>query len=296
MVRPLLAGALAVLGLLLRFVPFPPSSGVGLPLPWTSADPEIWHRTNRRLGVLLLAWAGWLGVETVTRFHGSLAADVGAPLLLVVVLAVSHSARLYVNRYHTLRYHRVGEDEELPWPARGGWLWVVVRELLPLATVLVPILVIRGIEASLPDRIPVGFDLAAGPVDWRLRDEALAFLRQQTRFVYLLLLLAEGGYLMVSWVRRSRRDIARRMLTARHWTFFLFRWGCVTLFAGLNLGYAYHALRGDSLGPWVLPGGAVLGLMALAALRQHRRAEYVPPAAPGTGLDPRRGGDGSSGS
>jgi len=265
-------------GMILRSGKLPPRSGLGLPLPWTYADPEIWRSSNRRFGELLILWSLWLVLQIVLDLNMSPLGGLLAPAFLVIVFGTSNSARLYAQKYGTLRVVRIHKGRDRAIPSTGGWAIVVVREILPLAAALIPILIVRQIQPDLPDRIPVRWDPFLGFADWRLTDEALALLRQQTRFVYLMLLLAEGARLLWVWFRNQNTNIAQRMLTPRHWLYFFFKTGWVAVFGGANLGFARFAAGQGTVFPCLLPGLGILALMAILVVTEHRRTEYLPPA------------------
>jgi|GEM_PF-4352969 len=278
--RLFLAVVLLILGLIFRFGDIPPNRSFGLTLPWTYADEEIWRRSNRRLGTLVLLWWAWTVFQLSVGHPESWLTALWAPLFLVLVAAFSHSARLYQQRYHTLRVARRSPPDDRPYPARGGWLAVILREMLPMTVLLAPILIIRGLGAELPERIPVRWNPVDGPIDWRFREEALTLLRHQTMVVYLALALLEGGELLWRWFRGAHRDIARVMLTRRHWLYFTFKLGWVTLFAGVNLGFVYYSRRDAPLAPFLIPGFALLALQGYLIASEVRRAEFRPPEAP----------------
>jgi hypothetical protein len=205
-------------------------------------------------------------------------AAVWAPLSLVILIAISYPARLYLWRYFPDLMPANAPEGEPVIPRRGGWLIILLREILPLATVLIPILVVRSAEAALPERIPVGWTWNDGPWVWMDRDPALELLRHQTMVVYLVLLGLEGIFVVWRGVRGKRGDLARRMLTPRHWFFFLFRLGWVGLFAGLNVGFVFHALDGGSPLPYLLPGLSALALLGFLLRAQSRRPRASGPA------------------
>lgn len=271
------AVVLAAAGLLLRFVPLSRRTGYGLGLPWTYADEEIWHRANRRLGLLLAGWAVWLVVQAAAGLPPSWLGTLWAPLVLVVFAAVSHPAKLYLDRYGTLRVERASKRSDLPIPRRGGWVVVILRETIPLGVVLAAILVLRGLADELPDRVPVRWGLRDGPTEWRLREPAMDVLRHRTMFVYLALALGEGGYLIWRWLRGVRREIAEVLLTRSHWMFYFFRLGWTAIFAGANLGFVQFA-RGEARPEtYLAPGLAVFALLAILLVREVRATEFTPP-------------------
>ncbi len=259
--RPLLAVVLALLGGVLRLHRRLPGFGIGL--PGTDRDPEIRRRTRHRLGEMLVLWALWVVIQMVAGAPPSFVTTFWAPLVIVAAIAFSYAARLYARRYLPALLREAGEREERAYPRHGGWPVVLLREILPLALVLIPILVVRDHYRDIPDRVPVGWTLHGGPLVWVHRSEALAVLRHQTMLVYLLLAGLEGGYLVVRWARGRRGDIARRMLTRRHWLYFLFRVGWTALFAGVNLGFVYRALSGTSPYPFLIPGLFTLSLLGI---------------------------------
>ncbi|NNF07239.1 MAG: SdpI family protein [Candidatus Eisenbacteria bacterium] len=274
--RLVLFALLLPLGLILRFGSLPPSSGIGLGLPWTYADEEIWKRSNRRFGELLVGWSVWLLLQHFIGMPWEWIATLWAPLIITLVASLSYSASLYQRRYHTLRVIREDQPSK-PFPKRGGWFVVVLREVLPLCALLIPILLVRSLYAELPDRIPIRWGLADGPIDWRWRDEALAFLRHQTMKIYLGLFFLESAYLLLKWVRGFRQSFAPVMLTRPHWFFFFFKLSWVVLFAGVNLGFVLHAAKGKPLSPFLVPGAILLMILGGLVAWDTHRATYVPP-------------------
>ena len=73
--------------------------GVGVRLPWTYADEEIWHKANRLAGILSI-------VLGVLFFYSQL----WAVLWLVVLIPASiiYPMVLYYRKYGTLRTEKVG--------------------------------------------------------------------------------------------------------------------------------------------------------------------------------------------
>jgi len=272
--EPALAALLAVLGGLLRFLRTSVRFGIGI--PFVDADEDIRRRSRNRVGEMLILWAGWVVVQMLTGAPATWTSTIWAPLVIVAAVAFSYPARLYARRY--LAPVRSGTGEDPTYPRHGGWVVVLLRETVPLAAVLIPILVVRDNYGQLPDRVPVGWTLHGGPLVWMHRSEAVALLRHQTMLVYLLLAGLEGVYLVFRWARGQRGDIARRMLTRRHWLFFLFRVSWVLLFAGINLGFVYHALAGRSPYPFLLPGLFALSALGILITLQVRRIRRLPPA------------------
>ena len=267
--RLALLAALLGFGILLRFGRPRPGLGSALGIPWADTDPDIRRRLRHRTGEMLLAWGGWIALELVTGLPASWVSSLWAPLVTVVFFALTYAARLLVKRYWTAPR---SEGEERPIPAHGGWGIVILREIVPLVILLVPILVVRQRFAELPERFPAGWSLSDGSYFWMDRGEALVLLRHQTMLVYLLLLGLEGAQLIVTWARGHRGDMARRMLTPGHWLYFLFRVAWLIVFAGVNLGFVFHAARGVSPVPFLLPGLLGLALFGAAvALRVRRR-------------------------
>ncbi len=279
--RLLLTALLALLGLALRFGRLPGAWGFALGIPWADADPDIGRRSRHRLGEMLLLWAVWVVVQMAVGMPASWLTALWAPLVIVTALTLTYPARLYMRRYVRPLAAPDRPPEDRAHPARGGWPAVLARELIPLGAILATILVVRSRYGELPDQMAAGWSLKDGALIRMTRDQALTLLRHQTMLVYLLLAGLEGVYLIVTWIRGRRRDIARRMLTVRHWLYFLFRVGWVTVFAGLNLGFVFLAARGASPLPYTLPGLFILGLVGTwVALRARHTAAAHPGSGP----------------
>lgn len=274
--RPLAALVLVVLGIILRFTLSSRIGGFGLRRFRTHPDEDITDRVRHRLGEMLLVWAGWLVIQMGVGLRESWASSIWAPLLIVIAATSSYSARLLVRRYAG---DREGRDGEPPVPSWGGWLLIAAREALPLAAILTSILVVRANDAGIPDRVPVGWNLAAfRATDWMPREAALNILRHRTMVVYGVLFGLEGAYLIVTWALGRRRDIARRMLSRRHWQYFVFKLGWVLLLAGMNVGLVFHAVTGLSPVLFVLPGILTLVALALAVVLDLLRQRWRAPA------------------
>jgi hypothetical protein len=158
-----------------------------------------------------------------------------------------------------------------------AWVWVALREAIPLSVILLTILIIRGLP-SLPEQIPVGWDLLDRAPVWRDRDAALTLLRHRTMAVYIVIFGLEGAYLLVRWARGRHGDIGRRMLSRNHWLYFLFKVGFVLLFAGFNLGCIDYAMNGPLL-PYLVPGMfalAALGILVTIDVRRPSRSPSPP--------------------
>jgi hypothetical protein len=276
--RPLLAFGLAVLGVILRFALPSRIGGFGLRRFRTHPDEDIEVRVRHRLGEMLLWWTGWTVLQMVVGLPESWVTTVWAPLVIVVAVIPAYTARLYAQRYLALREGRPGPPET-PLPGWGGWPVILLREAIPLSMILVSILVVKQNHADIPDSVPVWWSLGEGTYAWRPKAEALEMLRHRTMFVYILLFGLEGLYLLVVSAVGRRGDVASRMLTPRHWLYFLFKVGWVVLFAGLNLGFVYFAMRGGSPLLFALPG-----LFALAVLGILVGLRARPPLA-GSGPD-----------
>ena len=276
--RPLLSCGLIALGVFLRFGRVP---GAFFAAALAGGDDDMKRRTARRVGEVLFAWAGWVILQEAAGMPESWVTTLWAPLVITAVFGLTYPARLYARKYLGAEAPAEGGAGDPAIPARGGWLWVVLRELVPLSAYLAPILIVREAHPELPDRIPVSWSFGDGLV-WAVRDQAVRVLRHQTMIVYLILILLEGVYLIVRWARGRRRDIARVLLTRGHWLYFFFRVGWVTLFAGLNLGFVIHAVDGRSPLPYLLPG--LLGLAAFGALlAADARRRASPPSGDGPG-------------
>ncbi len=272
--EPAFATLLAVLGGLLRFLR--PSARFGIGLPFVDSDVDLRRRARNRVGEMLILWGLWVVVQMLTGAPATWMSTVWAPLIIVAAVAYSYPARLYARRYLVADGTLEDADEERPYPLRGGWVVVLLREIIPLAMVLAPILVVRDNYGRLPGRVPVAWTLDGGPLVWMGRSEAVALLRHQTMLVYLLLAGLEGVYLIIRWGRGRRGDIALRMLTRRHWFFFLFRVGWVALFAGINLGFVYHAMAGRSPYPFLVPGLLALSALGILIAMQIKRIRRSP--------------------
>jgi hypothetical protein len=148
--------------------------------------------------------------------------------------------------------------------------------------ILFPILIVRAYYDYIPDHIPVGWDLRTRAFEWVSRDVALDMLRHRTMAVYLILFGLEGIYLLVRWVRDKRGDIATWMLTQPHWLFYLFKVSWVFLFAGMNLGFVYHAWGEGSLLSFLLPGLFTLSAWAILVVLGLMRRRPPPDLDPGS--------------
>ena len=146
------------------------------------------------------------------------------------------------------------------------WLWVALREAIPLSVILLTILAVRQMQGGVPEEIPVGWSLLDRLPIWRDRETALTLLRHRTMFVYLILFGAEAVYLVVRLALGRPGEIGRRMLSRAHWQYFLFRTGWVLLFAGFNLACISYAMEGP-LFPYLLPGLMSLGLLGILVAR-----------------------------
>jgi len=258
--RPLLAFVLFVLGVTLRFMLPDRLGGFGLRRFRASPDEDIEVRVRHRLGEALLAWGAWLVIQMMVGLPESWVASVWAPAVIVAALIPAHAARLYARRY--LAYREGRPDPTLrDSRAWGSWLVVVVREAIPLGTILVAILVIRQHAGELPERVPVWWDLKHRGYVWQPQLQALEILRHRTFLVYGLLLGLEGAYLLVRGLLGRSGDIGQQLLRRSHWLFYFFRVGWVMLFAGLNLGFVHYSVEGGSPLLFAAPG-----LLALAAL------------------------------
>lgn len=258
--RPLLAFVLVVLGVILRFTIASRIGGFGLRRFRTDPDEDLSTRARQRVGEMLLVWAGWLVIQVVVGVPESWLTAVWAPLIIIIALAPSYTARLYVRRYLLER----GEEQTHSFLSLGGWLWIILRESVPLVVILIPILIIRNYHEVIPSEIPVGWDFGRGDYRWMERDQALDILRHRTMVVYGVLFGLEGFYLIVAWLRDRQASITERMLARPHWLYFLFKVGWVLIFAGLNLGLVNHASGEDSILPLLLPG--IFTLVALGIL------------------------------
>ncbi len=230
-------------------------------------DPlDIRGRTLRRLAILLMGWGGWVLLHIAAGLPESWLTTVWAPLVIVVTMSASYPALLVSRSWEAGSL----SPEDRPVPARGGWVWVILREMLPLSTYLMTILVIRSHLGDIPDEVPVRW-LPGSVAHWLPKLDALRVLRHQTMVAYLVLFLLEGAYLIVRWMMGQRGDIASRLLTRRHWLYFVFRVSWTVLFAGLNLGLVQHAVDGQPVLPYVLPG--VAGLVGFAVLTARRNRQ-----------------------
>jgi hypothetical protein len=253
LLRPLAALVLVVLGTILRAILPSRIGGFGLRRFRTHPDEDLTVRIRNRAGTLCLVWAGWIVVQMALRMPESWLTTVWAPFVIVVSTALSYGARLYARRY------LAPEEQGHPLLA---WLWIALREFLPLSIILFTILFVRDSRGGLPAEIPVGWNLLEGAPEWRDRELALAVLRHRTMVVYGLLFGLEGAYLLVRWARNRRLDIGRQMLSRPHWLYFWFRVGWVLLFAGMNMACVAYALDEASL-PYLLPGVAALAALGI---------------------------------
>jgi hypothetical protein len=264
--RPLLVFVLAVVGVLLRFA-FPNRiGGFGLRRFRIAPDEDIFLKVRARTGDLVLIWAGWVLVQILVGMKTSWVNAFWVPLSLITLIVPSYMASLYARRY-------LGEEAGYA-PGRG-WLWITLREAVPLGIILLAILVVRSVHPSLPDQVPVGWDPGTRDLVWIDRETALRVLRHRTMVAYLFLFGSEAAYLILLWGRR-REDLARRMLSRPHWLFFWFRSAWVLLFAGMNLGFVDVALEGGSPLPYLLPGLAALTGFGLS-VTLHRGTVPRPP-------------------
>jgi len=257
--RPLLAFTLMVLGVILRFALPHRIGGFGLRYFRASPDEEIEVRVRHRLGDMLLIWAGWVVLQMLVGLPESWVTTVWAPLVIVAALTPATAARLYAQRYLALREGRPAAPETRVAGWRG-WSVILLREAIPLGTILVSILVVNQNYAEIPESVPIWWSFEDGTYVWRPREEALDMLRHRTMFVYGLLIGLEGLYLLIRSAL-GRRSIVRLMLHPRLWLYYLFKVGWVVLFAGLNLGFVYAATKEGSPVLFAVPG-----LMALAVL------------------------------
>lgn len=264
--RALMVVLLTVGGIILRFILASRIGGFGLRRFRTHPDEDLTVKVRRRLGDMLFLWAGWVVVQMLVHMKESWLATFWAPLIIVTAVSLSYSSKLYADRY-------LFREENAPaTPALVTWLWVALREAIPLSIILLTILAIRQMGAAVPEEIPVGWSLTERNPIWRDRETALTLLRHRTMLVYLVLFGAEGVYLVIRWALGRKGDIARRMLSRPHWQYFLFRTGWVLLFAGFNLGCISYALEGPIF-PYVIPGLLALGLLGiLIALGSRPRA------------------------
>jgi biotin transporter BioY len=272
--RPLLAFALVVLGVILRFTIASRIGGFGLRRFRTGPDEDISVKVRERVGEMLLVWAGWLVVQIVVGVPESWLTAVWAPLVIIIALAPSYTARLYARRYLAER----GQEKAHSFLSLGGWLWIILREAVPLTVILIPILIIRNYQGAIPEEIPVGWDFGRGDYRWMERESALDLLRHRTMVVYGILFGLEGLYLIVAWMRDRQASITERMLARPHSLYSLFKLGWVLLFAGLNLGFVDHAWGGRSFLPFLLPGVFTLAALAILVGLEFRQGRPRPPA------------------
>jgi hypothetical protein len=214
---------------------------------------------------MFLAWAAWVVLQIVSGMKASWMNAVWVPLSLMILIIPSYASSLYARRY-------LG-PQGAPRPPDRAWLWIALREAVPLGIILLAILAVRDAMAALPAEIPVGWSLSERALVWEDREVALRVLRHRTMVVYATLFGLEGVYLVWWWARRSG-DIGRKMLSRPHWLFFWFKTAWVFFFAGLNLGFVDLALGGRSLVPYLLPGLAALSGFG-AAVTLSRRASRV---------------------
>jgi hypothetical protein len=267
--RPLLVFVLAVVGVLLRFA-FPNRiGGFGLRRFRTAPDEDIFLKVRARAGELILVWAAWVLIQILVGMKASWINAFWVPLSLVTLIIPSYMASLYARRY-------LGEGEGYA-PARA-WLWIGLREAVPLGIILLTILAVRNVHPSLPDQVPTGWDPGTRDLIWTGRDAALRILRHRTMIAYAVLFGSEGAYLLLRW-GRAHEDLARRMLSRPHWLFFWFRSAWVLLFAGMNLGFVDAALEGGSPLPYLLPGLAALSGFGLS-VTLSRGKDTPPPRRP----------------
>ena len=260
--RPALAFVLAVLGVMLRFVMPSRLGAFGLKRFRTAPDEDIFLRVRGHLGTLLLLWAGWLLLQILLGMKESWTASVWAPLTLVAIVIPASFARLFLLR------HQPGEVTSGLAGGFRGWIWIFLREAIPLGALLATILIVRSVAPRLPDEIPAGWDLRRGELVWTPREVGLTMLRHRTFVVYGVLVGLEGSYLIVRWLRNQRLDVARLMLSRPMWLYYLFKTGWVLLLAGFNLALLDRALEAGPGAAALLPGLAVLAALGFLIARR----------------------------
>ena len=270
-VRPVLAFVLVVLGVILRFTIGSRIDGFGLRRHRAQPDEDILVKVRLRMGEMLLLWAAWVVLQITVGVPDSLLTSLWAPLLIVIALSPSYAARLYAQRY--LSDRGIRSSTSTGWLA---WLWIILRELIPLAAILIPILIIRANYAVLPTEIPVGWNLRSRVYTWMDVQPALEILRHRTMLVYMVLFGLEGAYLLLRWVRGRGADFTERLLSRSHWLYFLFKLGWVLLFSGLNLGLVFYAAAGGTLLPFLLPGLFTLSSFAILVVMELRQTPSTP--------------------
>ncbi len=245
-----IGGVLILLGLVMTFVKIGQNPIMGVRLPWTYADKEIWYKTNKLSGILLIIW----GLLLFSRGNNldNFISFILIPFVPLVIISIVYPGWLYYTKYRTLRVKGVTEEAKPKFEARlriNFW-W----ESIPLGLLVATFLLIRFYYPQLPTRIPIHFNLSGVADGWGSRGS-----------LYGLFGVMVGLYLLMEGSKLGLCKFSiRRFGVDYYLSFSLLIISLTILFTSLHLGIIYYTLsRIQNLNtmlriPWVILGVTVV--------------------------------------
>lgn len=266
----IIGGVLILLGLVMTFVKIGRNPMMGVRLPWTYADKEIWYKTNKLFGILSIIW-GLLLFSSGNNLD-NLIAFILIPLIPLVIISIVYPGWLYYAKYGTLRIRGVTEEAKpkIKVKLRINFWW----ESIPLGLLVATFLLIRFYYPQLPTRIPIHFNLSGVADGWGSRGSLYGLFGVMVG-LYLFLEIGKLG---------MRRRTISRFGVDYYFSFSLLIISLTILFTSLHIGIIYYTLgRIQNLNtmlriPWVILGLTVVYIIVDAvkkskAIEGTRRKE-----------------------
>lgn len=243
----IIGGVLILLGLVMTFVKIGQNPIMGVRLPWTYADKEIWYKTNKLFGILSIIW----GLLLFSRGNNldNFISFIFIPLIPLVLISIAYPGWLYYEKYRTLRVRGIIEEAKPKFEARlriNFW-W----ELIPFGLLVATFLLTRFYYPQLLTRIPTHFNLNGAADGWGSRGSLYGLFGVMIG----LYLLMEGSKLGIYKFSISRFGVDY------YFSFSLFIISSMLLFASIQLGTIYYTLgRIQSLNTMIKIPVIILGL------------------------------------
>lgn len=219
------------LGALFIFKKVAQNPMIGIRLPWTYIDKEIWYKVHSLTGLLLVIWG--LLLILAGNNPTKIVFSVVVPVIPLVLIIVVYLLWLYHSKYGTFKISTVITEKPQILIRKKALMKQFKWEIIPLSLITATFLLTKFYYFQLPAKVPTHFGLSGIADSWGPKSSLYEFLWLMISLYFILVI--SNWYL-------CKFNIGGFGTKNYFFIYIIFKTLIMLLFTTVQLGTIYYAM------------------------------------------------------